>query len=276
MGERRGAHLGAALSAYIDGQLSDRERARAEEHLATCALCRNELASLRYTLALLRELPPAVPRRSFALPAQATSPLPRWMLLLSPARLRLATAVAGLVLMAVVVADLFSIFPMAPAPATLQAKQAMPAGARGPAAPEGPAGPAGAPAPTAAPSGANDTSTTKGAAPLPAPASTPAPAATPSAAPAPALARPEVAGTPTPAPVSGARSQAPAASPAPAATASVEPQAVVAAQQPTVAPPATPLTYAWPVRQLELALLGVVTALVGLLLFATWRRIRVR
>lgn len=47
------------LSAYIDEQLTARERARLEAHLQSCAQCRADLASLRQTVALLR-LTPAV------------------------------------------------------------------------------------------------------------------------------------------------------------------------------------------------------------------------
>lgn len=136
MAEARGSHVGTELSAYLDGQLSSPQRAKVEAHLAACGECRGELASLRHTVGLLRQLPPALPRRSFALPAEAAPPLPRWLLLLTPGRLRLATGMAGLLLVAVIVADLFRLFPVAPAPAPPTAPPAL--SAPGPALPAGP------------------------------------------------------------------------------------------------------------------------------------------
>ncbi len=51
------------LSAYMDGELSDREQAEMEEHLRGCARCADEEKALRDTVALLRALPaePAPP-----------------------------------------------------------------------------------------------------------------------------------------------------------------------------------------------------------------------
>lgn len=45
------------LSAFLDGQVSPAERAAIETHLSGCAICRQELESLRKTVALLRALP---------------------------------------------------------------------------------------------------------------------------------------------------------------------------------------------------------------------------
>src|ERR671922_8609 len=45
------------LSALIDGELPDRERASLEAHVATCAQCRSVLSALRSTLSDLRALP---------------------------------------------------------------------------------------------------------------------------------------------------------------------------------------------------------------------------
>jgi negative regulator of sigma E activity len=60
------------LSALLDNELAEHERATLEAHLHTCANCRAELASLRRARALVRALPqPALPR-SFALPVEAT------------------------------------------------------------------------------------------------------------------------------------------------------------------------------------------------------------
>ena len=46
------------LSAYIDEALAPEERGRVDAHLASCAACRRELASLRQTVALLRRVQP--------------------------------------------------------------------------------------------------------------------------------------------------------------------------------------------------------------------------
>ena len=61
------------LSALLDNELDEQERAELEAHLPTCAECRAELESLQRTRALVRALPqPALPR-SFALPLEAAS-----------------------------------------------------------------------------------------------------------------------------------------------------------------------------------------------------------
>jgi len=60
------------LSALLDEQLSDEERAACEIHLRSCRQCRSALESLRQTVALLRALPmPDLPR-SFILPTNLT------------------------------------------------------------------------------------------------------------------------------------------------------------------------------------------------------------
>lgn len=59
------------LSAYLDDALSAPERERVERHLAVCARCRQELATLRQTVELLRRIPPRRVPRSFVLPASA-------------------------------------------------------------------------------------------------------------------------------------------------------------------------------------------------------------
>lgn len=59
------------LSEYVDNRLSPRERATIEQHLADCATCRASLESLRWTIALVKQVPaPALPR-SFTLPVPA-------------------------------------------------------------------------------------------------------------------------------------------------------------------------------------------------------------
>ncbi|MGH7314821.1 MAG: anti-sigma factor family protein, partial [Candidatus Rokuibacteriota bacterium] len=47
------------LSAYLDEALAPADRRRIEAHLETCAECRQELAGLRQTVALLRRVEPA-------------------------------------------------------------------------------------------------------------------------------------------------------------------------------------------------------------------------
>lgn len=47
------------MSAYLDGELARRSRARMERHTGECAECRGILHSLRRMLGLLQGLPPA-------------------------------------------------------------------------------------------------------------------------------------------------------------------------------------------------------------------------
>lgn len=47
-------HLGDALSAYVDGELSPAELAAADQHLAGCPACRHDLAATATTRELLR------------------------------------------------------------------------------------------------------------------------------------------------------------------------------------------------------------------------------
>jgi hypothetical protein len=55
------------LSGYLDNQVTAGERARVERHLRDCAACRNELETLRQTVALLHALPRAPVPRAFTL-----------------------------------------------------------------------------------------------------------------------------------------------------------------------------------------------------------------
>jgi anti-sigma factor RsiW len=54
MREHRWTH--AHLSAYLDEELADEDRARVEEHVGICPQCRRVLATLRRTLERLRGL----------------------------------------------------------------------------------------------------------------------------------------------------------------------------------------------------------------------------
>jgi anti-sigma factor RsiW len=51
------------MSAYLDGELGSRSRARIERHTGECPECRGILHSLRRMLGLLRGLPSASARR---------------------------------------------------------------------------------------------------------------------------------------------------------------------------------------------------------------------
>lgn len=55
------------LSAYIDDEVTPQEAARVERHLQSCRTCVEELESLRWTVGLLREVPPVPVLRSFAI-----------------------------------------------------------------------------------------------------------------------------------------------------------------------------------------------------------------
>jgi hypothetical protein len=95
------------LSAYVDGEVSSRERRRIESHLAGCEACRAELRALRWTVDLLRQTPPVKAPRRFVVreadvakaPARARAPLQvtQW-----------ATAVVALLFVLVVGVDLLA------------------------------------------------------------------------------------------------------------------------------------------------------------------------
>lgn len=55
------------FSAYIDGELSESERARVDAHLKTCDICTTEIAQMRAMIGALAALPESGPRRSFQL-----------------------------------------------------------------------------------------------------------------------------------------------------------------------------------------------------------------
>ena len=63
-------HLGARLSALIDGELSGAQRERVLSHLARCEPCREEAAALR-----------VLKRRMHALGGAATGNAPNWRLI---------------------------------------------------------------------------------------------------------------------------------------------------------------------------------------------------
>lgn len=57
------------LTEYLDGRLRSQARERLEGVISGCADCRQELDGLRDTIAMLRQLPVAAPRRSFVMAA---------------------------------------------------------------------------------------------------------------------------------------------------------------------------------------------------------------
>ena len=234
----RHGKLRELLSSYIDDEVSDSERRRVERHLSRCEECRQELESLRLTVAALRQLPEVQTTRSFAIstaPEQVRGGF-GWVL-----GVRLAASAAAVVLVGLILADVTGLLiqadlsdwtaisdraeseapaqPAAPAPAA-----PAPAPAAAPAAPTQPAAPAAAPAPTAAPAAA------------PAPAA-PAPAAAPAAA---MMADTEPTQVPTPEP--SMESQVAAAEPSPKEA--VEAMADSAMMAATSSPEATPVTAA--------------------------------
>ena len=112
------------LSAYLDNQLSPAEKAGLEARLAGEPGLRSALTDLRVTVRLLRALPTVKPPRSFTLTATQAEAVRRPRgLQLFPA-LRLATALATLLFVAVLAADFgggwLSRGVAAPAPAQVQ------------------------------------------------------------------------------------------------------------------------------------------------------------
>jgi len=93
------------LSGYMDQHLNPGEVAHVEGHLRTCPGCREELESLRATVALLHRLPEVTPSRSFAV--APVRPLPGRRAL--PA-LRFATAGVVLLLVLAFAVDQTNLF----------------------------------------------------------------------------------------------------------------------------------------------------------------------
>lgn len=126
------------LSAYIDDQVNAHERALVEAHVATCARCSYDLATLRRTVALLGQLSAVPAPRPFTLREADVRPVPAtsrawWQL---PWARGLAAS-AALLLCVVVVAGVWLVrgvsrlgSPAAPAPVALQAPR--PAGTPAP------------------------------------------------------------------------------------------------------------------------------------------------
>jgi len=106
-----------SLSAYLDGELSPAEKSRVEQHLHECEACAQNLATLRQTVSLLRELPAKRAPRSFtirpvSIRAKRAAAPPAW----GYGLLKGATALAALLLVLLVGGDLaihFVGFPLA-------------------------------------------------------------------------------------------------------------------------------------------------------------------
>ncbi len=83
---RKGQHLrDELLSSYLDGQVTPREQAQVEEHIASCQRCQEALAGLRHTVQLLHQVPEFPVPRAFVLsgvpqPLSRQAPMRVWAL----------------------------------------------------------------------------------------------------------------------------------------------------------------------------------------------------
>lgn len=96
-----------SLSAYLDHQLSTDQRHQVEQHLSECHVCRDELATLSWSVAFTRAMPRSdVPfGRSFHVPVPAAPAQkdqarrgPRWWSMMAAASLGVAVLVIGIAL----------------------------------------------------------------------------------------------------------------------------------------------------------------------------------
>ena len=219
LGIGRHGRLRTLLSSYIDGEVSAQEARRVDEHLVGCAECRRELQEFRATVELLGALPELAVHRSFQLERE---PAPVRFLGSYAWATGLATSVATLLLVALVLGDVFSIVVQTGQPDAEPAELAveMAAAARAAPAPAAPMAAAAIPAPADEPEEAAEMA----AAPVAAMAA-PAPAPAPAAIPAPG-GEPEKAAEMAAAPVAAMAAPALAPAPAPAAAAPVAAMAV--------------------------------------------------
>ena len=69
-------HIGQdTLSEHLDGRLRGRPLERVERQLGECDACRQDLAELQATVAMMRQLPMETPRRSFVMTAPPPEPM---------------------------------------------------------------------------------------------------------------------------------------------------------------------------------------------------------
>jgi hypothetical protein len=225
------------LSSYIDNQLTAAERGALEQRLGHEPALRAALDDLRGTVALVRELAPLPPPRSFALDPAAFAPRPSPLF----GWLRLGATLASVLLALTFAVDFVgrgvvstSAPAAAPAPASEAQRNALLA-TETPAALSAPAAGGAAVAPTAAPAAAPT------AAPLaaPAPQSAAEPTAAPAAAAAEATAAPAATTAPEaqglPSPTAEATSQAVQSADMNATAAAAPTSAAAPAAQPTPA-----------------------------------------
>ncbi len=120
----------ARLSTYLDDRLPRGERERLSRHLAGCAACREDLATLRATVAALRRMPRLAVPRSFVLSAEARAEQARQRRWNSAfGALRTATLVAASLLAVLVAGDALLGTAMAGVPVPIVAPEAAPAAA---------------------------------------------------------------------------------------------------------------------------------------------------
>ncbi|MGE5261735.1 MAG: zf-HC2 domain-containing protein [Acidobacteriota bacterium] len=103
------------LSDYIDDRLPGLERVQLERHLRDCARCQRTLASIQWTVTLLKQAPSPKLPHSFTLPVP---PQPARAPLFGLNALRLATALATLILVSLVGVDLIMQFGSGPLSST--------------------------------------------------------------------------------------------------------------------------------------------------------------
>jgi anti-sigma factor RsiW len=99
------------LSAYLDGELSPRERDAVDGHLATCQDCQWNLVTLKQTVQWTRELPTVSVPRVFTVPVPA-QPVPKRRWRWTVPALQAATALVAVLLFAVVAGDFLVTGPM--------------------------------------------------------------------------------------------------------------------------------------------------------------------
>ncbi len=93
------------MSAYLDQQITAREKLFLEQHLAVCADCRARLETTRLMIAALKALPAVKAPRSFVLPRDMAKQPRRSVFTWYPA-LRFATVIAALALAILFSSDL--------------------------------------------------------------------------------------------------------------------------------------------------------------------------